>query len=82
MGHIDCLLDIVGPDIAEQHLPGIEEEATGFIAEVGGDWHNAAVNQCYRTDSELRESLHFSDFISQKMQKRMLPADGVKGEVE
>lgn len=56
----NALLDLYSSPRAEEYVAGLREECERVLKQHGGQWNKTAVNELYRIDSTIKESMRFS----------------------
>jgi cytochrome P450 len=56
----NTLLDLYSSPRAEEFVAGLREEVERVLAAHGGEWTKGVVNDLYRIDSTIKESLRWS----------------------
>lgn len=56
----NALLDLYSSPRAEEYIAGLREECERVLKQHGGQWNKTAVNELYRIDSTIKESMRFS----------------------
>lgn len=56
----NALLDLYSSPRVEEYVAGLREECERVLKQHGGQWNKTAVNELYRIDSTIKESMRFS----------------------
>lgn len=56
----NTLLDLYSSPRVDDFVEGLREECSRVLAKNGGKWSKAAVNELYRVDSTIKESMRYS----------------------
>ena len=78
----NCLLDMASSDPSLQFLEGIRQEAASILAENDGRLTKTALARSIRADSAFRESMRLSNFMTQSLSRKVMPAQGISNEAE
>ncbi|KAK4497822.1 hypothetical protein PRZ48_010476 [Zasmidium cellare] len=73
----NVLLDLYSSPRAEDFVEGLREECSRVLAEHGGKWTKAAVNDLVRIDSTIKESMRYSSLAIVGIMREVVKEDGI-----
>ena len=78
----NTIFDLLSSEISAEWVQGIREEAERALAEEGGQWNKAGLARCHRSDSAIRESMRFSNFMTRNVLRKVVPEEGIENKTE
>ncbi|KAL9530972.1 Cytochrome P450 monooxygenase [Sphaerulina musiva] len=73
----NALLDLYSSPRAEEYVAGLREECERVLKQHGGQWNKTAVNELYRIDSTIKESMRFSSLGITGLMRKVTKPSGI-----